>query len=437
MKMEMQRDLHEAAIAGDVHTLNALIQKDPLILDRITYLTFSDQTPLHIAAVIGHSDFAASILTHSPGLASESDSLGRTPLHAAAIEGRVGVARELLRVNSDACLVRDKEGNIPLHLAVMEGRIEVASELARTRPESAQVGLGFDGCGGSVLHLCVKFNCLEALKVLIEAVNDENFLNLKDEDGNTILHLAVMFKRFEITEYLLSVSGVVSNALNGNDFTALDLMENSPTRDFKTLQILNILLLSGAQRARDLNPSTYHLPETGTSLPPKSTTVQQLEPNSRADVNGSHGLEHLRGALILTASIIAAATFIPPSNWDETHYFSLNAASLVLSFAVVLLLTSGFPLNNKLCAWIVMSIMFATLYCMAFNFMSTTSSYEDRGSFVLAVVLVLLVWCPLLGLVWLVRTVKLIIWLRRKIREFIKNRRPPTYPPMQESSEVA
>ena len=52
----------------------------------------------------------------------------------------------------------------------------------------------------TVLHLCVKYNQLEALKLLVESVSDEGeFLNSKGhEDGNTILYLAVMLKQIKV-----------------------------------------------------------------------------------------------------------------------------------------------------------------------------------------------------------------------------------------------
>ena len=52
----------------------------------------------------------------------------------------------------------------------------------------------------TVLHLCVKYNQIEALKLLVESLSDEgDFLNSKDHDGgNTILHLAVMLKQTKV-----------------------------------------------------------------------------------------------------------------------------------------------------------------------------------------------------------------------------------------------
>ena len=79
----------------------------------------------------------------------------------------------------------------------MRGWVEVVRELIVARPDLTEVVLDRVEI---VLHLCVKYNQLEALKLLVESVIDEGeFFNSKDhEGGNTILHLAVMLKEIEV-----------------------------------------------------------------------------------------------------------------------------------------------------------------------------------------------------------------------------------------------
>ncbi|KAL3500826.1 hypothetical protein ACH5RR_039919 [Cinchona calisaya] len=55
--------------------------------------------------------------------------------------------------------------------------------------EASAVQQKTDG-GGTILHLCVKYNQLKALEMLINAIEDPEFVNAKNEDGMTILHLA-------------------------------------------------------------------------------------------------------------------------------------------------------------------------------------------------------------------------------------------------------
>ncbi len=189
-------ELYNAAASGCTTTLHRLIHKDPRLLNKIS-LTSLSETPLHISASAGHLDFSRALLLLKPQLAVELDSHKRCPLHLASAEGHIEIAQALLHANNNTCLIRDQDGRIPLHYAAMRGRVEVVREFIVARPDSTQVVL--DG-GETVLHLCVKYNQLEALKLLVESVSDEGeFLNSKDhEDGNTILHLAVILKQIEV-----------------------------------------------------------------------------------------------------------------------------------------------------------------------------------------------------------------------------------------------
>ncbi|KAF7123172.1 hypothetical protein RHSIM_Rhsim12G0208400 [Rhododendron simsii] len=126
----MGRRLYQACLSGSVSALDALIEIDQLILDRVSSLTcFSDDTPLHVAALRSHLDFTKALLARKPKLATELDSLRCSPLHLASAEGHVEIVRELLRVNTDVCIARDEDGRIPLHLAVMKGRVETIEYL--------------------------------------------------------------------------------------------------------------------------------------------------------------------------------------------------------------------------------------------------------------------------------------------------------------------
>jgi ankyrin repeat protein len=186
--------LYEAAVRGCVATLNTLIKKDPLILNKVSLTSFSE-TPLHISALLGHLDFTRILLSRNPKMATELDPLKCSPLHLAPAEGHTEIVKALLLANNDVCLVPDQEGRIPLHLAAMRGRVEVIQELMRARPES--ISELFDG--DTVLHLCVIYNHLEALKLLLKMVNDDEIVNLRNRDGNTILHLAAILKQVEVS----------------------------------------------------------------------------------------------------------------------------------------------------------------------------------------------------------------------------------------------
>ena len=72
----MDKRLYEAALAGSATSLLELLREDELILHRALVASISD-TPLHIAAILGHIDFAREILAHKQDsiLAHKQDSL--------------------------------------------------------------------------------------------------------------------------------------------------------------------------------------------------------------------------------------------------------------------------------------------------------------------------------------------------------------------------
>uniref|UniRef100_A0A803MLK6 Reverse transcriptase zinc-binding domain-containing protein n=1 Tax=Chenopodium quinoa TaxID=63459 RepID=A0A803MLK6_CHEQI len=140
---------------------------------------------------VGNFDFAKKLLQRKPTLASEVDLHKSTPLHLASDTNNVELVTLLLNVSPGiVCRARNAYGRCPVHVAAIKGRIDVAA-LVRTYQDD------------SILHLCVKYNQFEALKVLIERISDNALLNCGDCGGNTILHLSVLNQQSEILVVLL------------------------------------------------------------------------------------------------------------------------------------------------------------------------------------------------------------------------------------------
>lgn len=179
-------------------------------------------------------------------MAAKLDSFRRLSLHLASAEGHSEIVRALLSVNVDACLVRDERGRVPLHLAAMRGNLEAIRELVSACHESSLEILE----GETVFHLCVRYNHIEALKLLEEIVDDDRLVCRGNPDGNTVLHIAVLMKQVETIRFLVSIPRIQSGILNkpnNMDFTALDILENSH-KDFRNLEIKETLISAGASQ---------------------------------------------------------------------------------------------------------------------------------------------------------------------------------------------
>ncbi|KAL7216006.1 hypothetical protein ACSBR1_028036 [Camellia fascicularis] len=76
----MDPDLMEAARAGNINDLYAIIQSKPNILDGMNKKLFVE-TPLHVAASAGQTHFALEILRLKPSFGKKLNLEGLSPLH--------------------------------------------------------------------------------------------------------------------------------------------------------------------------------------------------------------------------------------------------------------------------------------------------------------------------------------------------------------------
>ena len=188
----------EAAIRGRTDLLAKIISEDELILDKVAVGRFRSSSPLHISAACGHTEFVKAMLEHKRKLAQVLDLADQTALHLASAEGHVEVVKVLVEAAPETCLARDQCGMNPVHVAAMYGKKDVLDNMVQTRPLAARARLDQDQ---TILHLCVKHNQLETLKKLHEMIDDKDFINAKDNAGNTILHLAVTSKQSEVCSF--------------------------------------------------------------------------------------------------------------------------------------------------------------------------------------------------------------------------------------------
>ncbi|KAH6782943.1 hypothetical protein C2S52_007902 [Perilla frutescens var. hirtella] len=448
---KLQTKLFEAATQGSITSLQRLLNDDPWILDRAVVNSFNE-TPLHVAAMLGHVDFVKEIIRIKPQLVNELNLQQSSPLHLASAKGHVHVVRALLSVNEGACLARDRNTLTPLHLAASKGRVEAMKLLLQTQPDAARLTVYG---GENILHLCVKRYQLEALKLLVEAVGEHSeFINSKDVDGNTVLHLAVADKQVETTKFLVSVGGMEVNAVNNDGMTAVDVLIRS-RRDVRDSEIDESLKQAG---------------ELGSNMETNNNNNNRPLINRRNQNKNSWGglmkqhsnwLEQKKSALMIVAILIATMAFQvgvnPPSGvWQDDKlldsegklvpdphnagksilgtgwpggyslFYVSNTIAFVASLSIILLLISGLPLRRKLFMWILMVITWVAItaiaLCYAIAVDAVTPSdnpgdEETRKSIALVINIVIYGWLILMALLLIAHTIRMIVKLVKKLRK--------------------
>ncbi|KAI3873413.1 hypothetical protein MKW98_008065 [Papaver atlanticum] len=324
----MERRINEAAMAGNINALLELIQQDPLILDRVMVMGSLQENPLHISAMLGHTDFTRELLNRKPELAREMNSPGFTPLHLASAKGHIEIVEEILRIDTGCCSIHDREGKIPLHLAVIKGHIEIVKKFINVKPELTWL---LTSHGETILHLCVKYNQFEAFKI----VEDEELLKSKDYEGNTVLHLAVAMRHLQMIKYLVESNKAEVNSLNANGFTALDVLLHCPAQSGDLL-IGEILRNFGAIRS------------TNTILPSAiATSSHQVEP----DMMGSQTIlsrslkEKKRKKKITTKKINAGEEEDDDDDFENNRDLRRDANSLMVVAVLIATMTFEAGLN--------------------------------------------------------------------------------------------
>ena len=154
---------------------------------------------------------------------------GQTPLHLAAMYGHSAIAKYLLESNADTS-VQDSSGATPLHEAVRYGHTEIARALLNSGADvNARDNLGKT----PVMIIIPKDKIAETYKLLISFRAD---LSIKDMFGDTILHNASMLNVGADTFAILIAGGADVDARNKEGVTPLAIAVQK--NDLATVKLL-------------------------------------------------------------------------------------------------------------------------------------------------------------------------------------------------------
>ncbi|RID45854.1 hypothetical protein BRARA_I02549 [Brassica rapa] len=401
--------LKKTAQDGDIERLYELIAEDPNILDHFDKATFCE-TPLHIAAEKGQTHFAMELMTLKPLLASKLNVSGFSPMHLALQNNHIQLVRV---VALDSSLVRIKgRGRItPLHHVAQTGDAELLSELLLGCPSSIE-DLTIK-CETAV-HIAVKNHQFMAFKVLlgwIKRVNKKEILDWKDENGNTVFHIAASINQTEVMKLLRGTVKVKAKNLDGK--TAMDILQTHQTPYFPEARRLlhsvkeRILCRSTMTLAGYLSKNLSFIEKRNNLLGMSNFSLTR-----ERSVSGSDR----RDAILVVAILIVTATYqaglSPPGGFwqdkllevDNEHFagqmtmsaknafffIGLNGFAFVSSLYVIIVLIIGLPMWKLIYAsTAALSIAMIASYVTIFPTTYTMFESISRGVIILAFPLII------------------------------------------------
>ncbi|XP_009416675.3 ankyrin repeat-containing protein At5g02620 [Musa acuminata AAA Group] len=193
----MSHELLVAARTGDMSVLGGN--------DSLLQVTAERNTVLHIAAKLGHTDFATRALSRQPFFLVIQNGQGDTPLHCAARAGHTPMVDVFIphpprRGDPERRLpyMVNNVGNTALHEAALNGHDSFVEELMAKAPGVSAVTNNVNGV--SPLYMAVESGSASIVRRLLAATE----ASCDGPNGRTALHSAVLRSSpVEITRMLL------------------------------------------------------------------------------------------------------------------------------------------------------------------------------------------------------------------------------------------
>ncbi|KAK7246946.1 hypothetical protein RIF29_41819 [Crotalaria pallida] len=209
---------------------------------------------IHAAARGGNWEILKEIVESGAEILSYRDAQGCSVLHAAAGRGQVEVVRNLV-ASYDIINSTDAQGNTALHVASYRGYLPVVEILIGASPSLALLTNHY---GDTFLHMavagfkspgfCRLDKHTELMKQLIseKIVNMKDIINVKNNDGRTALHVAVIHNiQCDIVELLMSAPSIDLNIRDVDGMTPLDHLKRRPRSASSEILIKQLIAVGG------------------------------------------------------------------------------------------------------------------------------------------------------------------------------------------------
>ncbi|GLU18156.1 hypothetical protein SLE2022_344710 [Rubroshorea leprosula] len=417
--------LYEAVRNGHIDQVRAMIDGNPPILEEAYMETTANACLLHAAVLAGRVQSVKVIIYHKEDWIEKLNNDGLGAIHMASAKGSAEIVKELLDKESGQSQLRSTDGRRALHFAVLSESEGVLGELT-SRIQRDQFVSYLTDENEPILHYALKKNRVRSFMHLLKLLQEKNlndeeirsFLNVKDDDGDTVLHIATARRQIEVLKLLLpqnesrrsiNLYQVDMNAPNNARNTVLDVLYNSQANvENISNKIGRMLQEAGALRSQDTPQvaSSQDTPQVATSQGSSAQSCWDLIIQASSDqfkcrfwdslvtqqikASDPSQKEALMVVAVLIATITYQAVLSPPGGFkqpegqgnvianqavqEDQQHFNGNAviASDTIMFAfitifgsigffssvlIIAILTNGFPL--KLLLWLSLGALVA------------------------------------------------------------------------------
>ncbi|XP_066339662.1 ankyrin repeat-containing protein At5g02620-like isoform X2 [Miscanthus floridulus] len=217
------------------------------------------QNALHAAVRNGNSAIAKQIMETRPALATEEDNLKFPPLHLAVTRDKIDVLSVLLDHDRSLGYVANSDGYPLLNSAAFRGHVGVARELLKHCPDAPFC----NSDGRTCLHEAVGQEKMKFVDFILGSPQFGRLINMRNEDGDTALHLAVQKCNSKMVAALLLHPDIDVTVLNNNRIDATWKLSNV-TDHSKTLNWNEVSMLilkadpQGATNIYNVRREAYH-----------------------------------------------------------------------------------------------------------------------------------------------------------------------------------
>ena len=212
-EIESACQLRESVLANDLEAVNRAINDHA----NVNMVLVNQSTALHLAVSHGYDDILRALIKRPDVNTNSRDEDGNTPLHVAVMSNRERSARLLIDAGADINILYDKHQQTALHLAVSHGYDDIVRALIRAPDVNLNVRTKD---GNTPLYLAVINGMVASARLLIDAGAD---INIPDKYQQTALHLAASNGHSSIVGDLIKAPDVNLNVRNEDGNTPLDV----------------------------------------------------------------------------------------------------------------------------------------------------------------------------------------------------------------------